>query len=54
MAEEKLYKIMEQNSTGWNLHSNEAQNLSKDDAEKIINRLLEFCLLYTSPSPRDS
>ena len=42
MAEEKLYKIMEQNSTGWNLHSNDAQNLTKNDAEKIINRLLEL------------
>ena len=32
---------MEQNSTGWNLHSNDAQNLTKDDAEnnKQITRI---------------
>ncbi len=40
MTEEKLYKIMEQNSRGWFLHSERSQNLTKDQCNEYLNNLM--------------
>tara|TARA_B100001250_G_scaffold294716_1_gene256304 strand:+ start:233 stop:430 length:198 start_codon:yes stop_codon:yes gene_type:complete len=37
---ERLYKIMEQNSTGWHLHDTAAQNLTKQQCNEWLNRLV--------------
>ena len=42
MAEEKLYKIVEQSSRGWQLHSPDAQNLTKEGAKSIIDHYLDL------------
>ena len=48
MTEEKLYKIMEQNSTGWHLHDTAAQNLTKPQCNEWLRRLTE-----QGANPRD-
>ena len=40
MTEEKLYKIMEQNSGGWFLHSERSQNLTKKQCNEYLNNLM--------------
>ena len=41
MTEEKLYKIMEQNSGGWFLHSERSQNLTKEQCNQWLRRLMD-------------
>jgi hypothetical protein len=48
MTEEKLYKIMEQNSTGWHLHDTAAQNLTKAQCNEWLRRLTD-----QGANPRD-
>ena len=40
MTEQKLWKIMEQNSGGWWLHSPDAQNLTKEKCDEWLNNLM--------------
>ena len=40
MTEEKLYKIMEQNSGGWFLHSERSQHLTKEQCNEYLNNLM--------------
>ena len=41
MTEEKLYKIVEQTSTGWALSDSAAQNLTREECNQWIRNLLD-------------
>ena len=45
---ERLYKIMEQNSTGLHLHDTAAQNLTKQQCNEWLNKLMN-----DGANPRD-
>ena len=34
------YKIMYEDTTGWNLYDGQAQNLTKEDASKWLDRII--------------
>ncbi len=41
MAEEKKYKILERVTTGWHLIANNADNLTKEDCDRMLQDLVD-------------
>ena len=41
MADDKKYKILERVTTGWHLISNNADELSKEDCDKMLQELVD-------------
>ena len=41
MAEEKKFKILERVTTGWHLIANNADNLTKEDCDRMLQDLVD-------------